>query len=124
MRSLPTFEMQCVDCHNRAAHAFELPDRAVNQAMASGQIAASLPFVKKESVELLKRATLAAPRRREKIPGALSAFYLQNYADVAAKQGSAIQAAGQALAAIYQRNVFPDLKVTWGTYPNNLGHTD
>ena len=19
---------------------------------------------------------------------------------------------------------FPDLKVTWGTYPNNLGHTD
>jgi hypothetical protein len=28
------------------------------------------------------------------------------------------------LLAIYQRNVFPDLKVTWGTYLNNLGHTD
>ena len=28
------------------------------------------------------------------------------------------------MAAIYNRNVFPDLKVTWGTYPNNLGHTD
>ncbi len=26
--------------------------------------------------------------------------------------------------AIYRRNVFPDLKVAWGTYPNNLGHTD
>src|SRR4029077_5930277 len=25
--SLPTFEMQCVDCHNRAAHSFEPPDR-------------------------------------------------------------------------------------------------
>jgi hypothetical protein len=95
VRSLPTFEMQCVDCHNRASHAFELPDRAVNPAMAAGQIAA-----------------------------ALSAFYSQNYADAAAKQASAIQAAGQALAAIYQRNVFSDLKVTWGTYPNNLGHTD
>ena len=22
------------------------------------------------------------------------------------------------------RNVFPDLRVTWGIYPNNLGHTD
>jgi hypothetical protein len=32
--------------------------------------------------------------------------------------------AGQAILAIYNRNVFPDLKVTWGTYPNNLGHTD
>jgi len=26
--------------------------------------------------------------------------------------------------AIYGSNVFPDLKVTWGTYPNNLGHMD
>jgi nitrate/TMAO reductase-like tetraheme cytochrome c subunit len=118
VRSLPTFEMQCVDCHNRAAHAFEAPGRAVNQAMANGQIAATLPFVKKESVELLMTSSA------ERIPPALSAFYLKNYPDIAAKQGAAIQTAGQALAAIDQRNVFPDLKVTWGTYPNNLGHTD
>src|SRR5580704_10113749 len=31
VRALPTLEMQCVDCHNRASHAFETPDRAVNQ---------------------------------------------------------------------------------------------
>jgi len=118
VKSLSTFEMQCVDCHNRAAHSFELPDRAVNQALASGQIAASLPFAKKESVALLKASDA------ERIPAALNTFYSQNYADAAAKQGAAIQAAGQTLAAIYQRNVFPDLKVAWGTYPNNLGHTD
>ncbi len=34
IRALPTLEMQCVDCHNRAAHSFELPDHAVDQAMA------------------------------------------------------------------------------------------
>jgi nitrate/TMAO reductase-like tetraheme cytochrome c subunit len=118
VRSLPTFEMQCVDCHNRAAHAFELPGRAVNQSMAAGQIAASLPFVKKESVELLKSSSA------EQIPKALSAFYSLNYTDVASKQGPDIHAAGATLAAIYARNVFSDLKVAWGTYPNNLGHTD
>jgi hypothetical protein len=26
--------------------------------------------------------------------------------------------------AIYQRNVFPAMKVTWGTYPNHIGHED
>ncbi len=26
--------------------------------------------------------------------------------------------------AIYQRNVFPNMKVGWGTYPNNIGHDD
>jgi hypothetical protein len=86
--------------------------------MAAGQIAASLPFVKKESVELLKA------NDAERIATALSGFYLQNYPDVASKQGSEIQTAGAALAAISERNVFADLKVTWGTYPNNLGHTD
>ncbi len=124
VRSLPTFEMQCVDCHNRASHAFESPDRAINNAMAVGQIAPSLPFVKKESLELLKASYASGDEAAQKIPAALSAFYLQKYPDDAVKQGAAIQAAGQTLAAIYQRNVFPDLKVTWGTYPNNLGHTD
>jgi hypothetical protein len=25
---------------------------------------------------------------------------------------------------IFERNVFPEMKITWGTYPNHLGHTD
>jgi len=124
VRSLPVFEMQCVDCHNRASHAFESPDRAVNQAMADGQIASSLPFVKKESMELLKASYANSDEAAGKIPAALSTFYLQKYPDAAAKQGTEIHSAGAALAAIYQRNEFADLKVTWGTYPNNLGHTD
>jgi hypothetical protein len=28
------------------------------------------------------------------------------------------------LIAVYSGNVFPDLKVGWGTYVNNLGHMD
>jgi len=43
---------------------------------------------------------------------------------VSSQRANDISAAGVEIAAIYNRNVFPDLKVTWGTYPNNLGHTD
>jgi cytochrome c2 len=25
---------------------------------------------------------------------------------------------------IYLRNVFPEMKIQWGTYPNNIGHED
>jgi len=32
--------------------------------------------------------------------------------------------AGQQVAEIYLRNVFPNMKITWGTYPNNIGHED
>jgi hypothetical protein len=122
--SLPVFEMQCVDCHNRAAHSFELPEHAVDRAMGRGRISPDLPFVKKTAVELLKAPYASQDEAAQKIPAALSAFYQQKYGDVWAKRSNDIQLAGQALAAIYQSNVFPDLKVTWGTYPNNLGHMD
>jgi hypothetical protein len=122
--SLPTFEMQCVDCHNRAAHSFELPDHAVDRALATGRISAALPFVKKTAIELLKAPYASQDEAAQKIPAALNAFYQQKYGDVWAKSSNDVQLAGRALVGIYQSNVFPDLKVTWGTYPNNLGHMD
>jgi nitrate/TMAO reductase-like tetraheme cytochrome c subunit len=122
--SLPTFEMQCVDCHNRAAHSFELPDRAVDEAMARGEIPVGLPFVKKTAIELLKASYSSDDEAVQKIPAGLSTYYQEKYPAVASKRSAGIQAAGQTLLAIYRHNVFPDLKVTWGTYPNNLGHVD
>ena len=124
VRSLPTFEMQCVDCHNRPAHAFELPDRAVDDAIAAGQLPSGLPYVKKTGVELIKADYKSEEEAEQKIPASLVSFYRQKYPDVFGKRTADIQAAGQALLAIYQRNVFPEFKVGWGTYPNNLGHTD
>lgn len=124
IKGLPTFTMQCVDCHNRPTHAFELPERAVDAAMAGGVIPATLPFIKKKSIEVLRTEYTSAEDASAKIPAAIDAYYRQTYADVYAKRSSEITRAAKALADIYNRNVFPDLKVTWGTYPNNLGHTD
>ena len=53
-KALPKFEMECVDCHNRPTHTFDLPERAMDKALALGDIAVGLPYIKKESVELLK----------------------------------------------------------------------
>lgn len=122
--ALPVFDMQCVDCHNRAAHSFEAPDHAIDAAIKTGQIAADLPFVKKTGVELMRVVYQSDAEAGQKIPTGLASFYQQKYPDVASKRVSDIQAAGEGLVAIYRRNVFPDLKVTWGTYPNNLGHAD
>jgi hypothetical protein len=123
-RALPIFEMQCVDCHNRAAHAFAVPDRAVDEAIATGRIPAGLPFVKKTGVALIKAAYQNDEQAGQEIPSGLAGFYRQKYPDIASKRSDNIQAASQSLLAIYRQNVFPDLKVTWGTYSNDLGHSD
>ncbi len=124
VRALPVFDMQCVDCHNRVGHSFQLPDGALDRVMAAGHISATLPFVKKAGMELLKAGYTSEEDAAQKIPAGLNAFYQQKYGDVWSQRSNDIQLAGQALAAIYRSNVFPDLNVTWGTYPSNVGHTD
>jgi NapC/NirT cytochrome c family, N-terminal region len=124
VNNLPKYEMQCVDCHNRPTHTFELPERGLNNALAFGEIGVTLPFIKKKGLELLKTKYSSNKEASEKLPAALISFYQQNYPDLYARESQEVQGAAQAVLAIYNRNVFPDLKVDWGTYPNNLGHTD
>ena len=123
-KDLRKFEMQCVDCHNRPTHTFELPDRAMDRALEFGEIPVTLPFVKKKGVELLKADYGTRADAAQRLPAALESFYEQNYADIYARRPEDIRQAARAVLAIYNRNVFPELKVTWGTYPNNLGHMD
>jgi hypothetical protein len=121
---LPKYDMQCVDCHNRPTHAFDLPERALDKAMASGGIPVTLPYVKKQALQALKANYASGQEANDKLPASMVEFYQQNYSDLYSKRSEDINQAAQAILAIYSRNVFPDLKVTWGTYPNNLGHTD
>jgi hypothetical protein len=122
--ALTIFEMQCVDCHNRAAHTFSLEDQAIDAAMARGELSSELPFIKKTAVDLLNANYATDEEASQKIPAGVDAYYQKQYPAIAAQRRGDVQAAGKALLGIYQRNVFPDLKVTWGTYPNHLGHTD
>jgi len=124
LANLPRHTMQCVDCHNRPTHTFELAERAVNRAIALGEIPSTLPFIKKKGVELLKTSYSGGDQAAKEIPAALHAYYQQNYPAVHSQRAQDIAAAAKSIVAIYSRNVFPDLQVTWGTYPNNLGHTD
>jgi len=124
VKDLPIHEMQCVDCHNRPTHTFELPENGVDKALARGEIPVSLPYVKKQSVQILKASYASNAEASARIPAALTDYYRQNHSALFEQRSREIESAGAALASIYNRNVFPDLKVNWGTYPNNLGHTD
>lgn len=121
---LKQYTMQCVDCHNRPTHTFMLPERAVNRALALGQIPATLPFIRKKSVEVLRTEYASSDEAARKIPEAIRQYYRETQAALYQTRSADIETASRAILAIYNANVFPDLKVTWGTYKNNLGHTD
>jgi len=116
--------MDCVDCHNRPTHAFQLPERAVDGAMAQGQISPSLPYIKREAVAALRRSYPDRDTAVREIATYLNTFYRTNYPQVIGANAAGVKNASDAVQAIYLRNVFPEMKITWGTYVNNLGHTD
>jgi len=117
-------EMDCMDCHNRPTHVFALPDRAVDQAMSTGDISPALPYIKKKAVEVLKTPYPSQPAADSAIPAALEKYYQETYPDIFQKRLPEIRRAAASILAIYNRNVFPAMKIAWGTYPNNVGHTD
>ena len=119
-----TRTMDCLDCHNRPTHTFQLPERAVDIAMGRGQISPALPFIKKEAVAVLRRDYPDRDTAVREIAATLDQFYRTSYPAVYSSNAAGVRNASSAVQTVYLNNVFPDMKVTWGTYPNNLGHTD
>jgi nitrate/TMAO reductase-like tetraheme cytochrome c subunit len=116
--------MDCIDCHNRAAHSFDTPEEALSRDMAQGAPSASLPFVHQEGLALLKASYPSQEIAKAKIVSELESYYQSQYPAVWNGQRSQIDQAAAALATIYGRNVFPFMNVSWGTHPNNLGHNN
>ena len=46
------------------------------------------------------------------------------YPEIYKTKRASVDTAGEVVKAIYMRNVFPEMKITWGTHPNNIGHED
>jgi nitrate/TMAO reductase-like tetraheme cytochrome c subunit len=116
--------MDCIDCHNRPTHAFELPESAVDLRISRGLISADLPYIKKKAVELLKADYPDRETAQKKIVEGVTSYYRGTYPDIYNTKRALVEQSAENVASIYMQNIFPDMKVTWGVHPNNLGHND
>ncbi|HUY82492.1 MAG TPA: NapC/NirT family cytochrome c [Acidobacteriaceae bacterium] len=112
--------MDCIDCHNRPAHSFYTPEQAVDRDMVAGSPSPSLPFVHKEGLALIKATYSSQTEAASKITSGLDSFYRTQYPQVWNGQRAQVNQAAKTLVAIYDQNVFPFMKITWGTHHNNL----
>ena len=117
LKNLPLRQMDCMDCHNRPTHTFQLPERAVDLAMDAGVISPALSFIKKVAVEALRKEYKSQAEADAGIAGTIEGHYKTSDPALVAR-------AARAVVAIYDRNVFPNMHIAWGAYPNNLGHMD
>jgi len=115
--------MDCLDCHNRPTHIYEEPEAAVDKVMAAGKLDPGIPWLRRESVRAL-REVVPGDHTADALAAHLRGVYQAEHPeDLDALEGGLDQAAAE-LAAILERNVWPAMNITWGTYPTNLSHFD
>lgn len=112
--------MDCNDCHNRSAHAFELPGDALDVALSSGVLPRDLPFLKQRAL-----AALEAPWTRYNAADGIRQHLQAAYAkDGALTEPTRVrlEAIAKSVAAIWLRNVWPERKLGWNAYPDLATH--
>jgi hypothetical protein len=111
--------MDCLDCHSRPAHTMSTSaEQAVDRAIERGDLPRSLPYIRREAVAVLKAEYPDERVASETIRSKVTGFYANSAAP------ADVAAAVAAIDRVYRSNVFPDMKVTWGTYKTQLGHVE
>ncbi|HTO94036.1 MAG TPA: hypothetical protein VMM80_06670, partial [Bacteroidota bacterium] len=122
LAALPHRRMDCIDCHNRPTHIYHVPARSVNHVMAQGWIDPALPEAKSLSVKVLEYPYTSTRAALDSIGEVVSGFYREKYPAVADSAAPAIARMVEELRKIYSRNYFPSMRVSWKSFPDNIGH--
>ncbi len=110
LKNLPLRQMDCMDCHNRPTHTFQLPERAVDLAMQSGAISPALPFIKKVAVESLRKEYKSQAQGAAGIRAAIEGYYQTG-------DRAAIDRTAAAVVAIYDAQRVPEHAHHLGSVP-------
>lgn len=114
--------LDCIDCHNRATHIYEDPQKALDARLNSGEIDRSLPYLKREALRAITNSYNDKDTGLSSIERHMFAFYGRNYPEIASAKKEDIQAAVRVLQDVYDRNIHPRMNIRWGSYPSFAGH--
>lgn len=114
--------MDCIDCHNRPSHAYLPPDLAVDQSFAAGKLDPSLPYLKRQAVDVLNKTYATEDEAVRTIASELEVFYRTNYSVLYEQKPVEVRAAITETQRIFKTYFFPEMKTNWETHPHNIGH--
>lgn len=115
-------KMDCIDCHNRPSHRYPSPQSGVDNAIALGDLEATLPYVKREAVKALDQVYATEDEAMTAIAGKLRDFYSAEYPDLSARDPDKISGTILAVQKIYRTSQFPEMRASWKSYPDHIGH--
>jgi nitrate/TMAO reductase-like tetraheme cytochrome c subunit len=115
-------EMDCIDCHNRTAHAIPAPEKVVDQALELKLISTDIPYIRTQAIQLLKTQYASMEEASISI-NSLADFYQKNYPDFYQNETLKISSAISYLKDVYATTNFPEMNLNWQSNPDNENHS-
>jgi hypothetical protein len=117
-----TREMDCIDCHNRPSHVYLPVEDALDRKLVEGVIPRELPFIKRQALVAVTAKYPSSEAARQGIADSLTKWYQQNQAELVKAKPQLLAKAIAGTQEAFAQNVFPEMKIEWGTYVNHVGH--
>ncbi|MBU4294478.1 MAG: NapC/NirT family cytochrome c [Desulfobulbaceae bacterium] len=114
--------MDCIDCHNRPTHIYNMPEERVDFGLLSKKINPEIPGIREDSLQVITKEYASRAEAEESMISDLLFLQKERSAEQAAKYKEDIIKTGSFLLEAYLGNVWPDMDVKWGTYRDHLGH--
>jgi nitrate/TMAO reductase-like tetraheme cytochrome c subunit len=115
--------MDCVDCHNRPTHVYDDLEQKIDFGLYSKKIDPTIPGIREDSITVLQKEYKSRDEAKEQIVESLLALQAERHdADFVAENEATLIKSGAYLLDAYMDNVWPKMKVTWGTYKGHNGH--
>ncbi len=122
--SLEIRVMDCLDCHNRPSHNYEVPQNFIDKSLHEGRISKTLPGIKSIAMQVLSPGYSTKDSALMAISTAIIDYYNTSFPEIFQTRKKDIDGAIAEIQAQYAKNVFPYMKVSWKIYPNHLGHME
>ncbi|GAB4134440.1 MAG: NapC/NirT family cytochrome c [Ignavibacteriales bacterium] len=116
--------LDCIGCHNRPSHIYNPPAFYINNAITAGKIPQDLPEIKFASLKVLEKDFDSEKEAYNSINSGIHNFYKENYAKDYSSLKNKINSAVAGIWSEFNKNAFPEMKVRWDKYPNNIGHVE
>ena len=114
--------MDCIDCHNRPTHIYDMPEDVVDFGLLSKKINGEIPGIRADSLTAIQGKYASRDEAKAKIGTTLMDLQFKRNGNAMQKYRGDIEKAGLYLVDGYLANCWPNMNVQWGTYQSHLGH--
>ena len=118
-------QMDCIDCHNRPTHMMEIPSRALDKVLEARAELVALPHFKRQALAAITNDRYVTHTEGvAAVRESLTSFYRDSHPKIWRERKRVVESGADAAARVYARSYFPEMKTTWETHPNHIGHED